>query len=727
MRAPLTFFIAMLPWVLVGCGNSDSTSTATTEPPAAALSRVPVEALDTNQYTFTAWRTATGTDVQFSDNAAGLEFYRYRDADCDVSNVLLCDTGAVDTLADPPTAISDTAATVAQTAHYQLGTEGGLMRTTIAADDVSFWGSMGVLGFDDQFWKLGPLESGGSDAAVAVSNDGQSWELVTSSVPFGTRGKAVVYDDALWVVDADTDMDVHRSTDGSTWTEIATGLSMDPRSNYALQATNDALYLVGGSTYDPADSTYSSLNDIWRSADGVVWEELSHDLPEPEGSFTGGNGIQVSTHNNSLFAPLPGESDEATNTQGAGALYTSDDGESWSEVNVGIDGNFTRLFSFRDKLWGLFTPAGESFGSEKLLISDDGLAWGEADLESFNAFSFNSVVVSGSTLLDWNAPAFSLDGLTWAGSPAPTPIGQSDSAGHWSYGDTLFLLQHGNIAAGSDFTLYKSTDATSWEEVGPGFPGNTQVIEVGSTLYAHVTDVSVPTSRFYSSSDGENWTELQSDVFGGQTKLFSSLSHVGGKFYIFGGVAAANAGYGNNSTMTSDADSDVWESSDGVTWTKLTTSGSEPSYIYEATVLPVGTDLFIFDSVNNERLVFQFNPTTTTWTEYDGSLPVPEHSAPYSGNGMDTLAIFREDDGTLVWINSGSTTESRTSTDGINWTTLNTGGETFAAFSNWPPDVFYADSYLYLRYRLSFWRSPLTANFDEWDKIRTGILVELAE
>jgi hypothetical protein len=49
------------------------------------------------------------------------------------------------------------------------------------------------------------------------------------------------------------------------------------RDGHAVVVLNDVIYLFGGTC-----DAYSCFNDVWKTTDGVVWEEVCNDAPWPE-------------------------------------------------------------------------------------------------------------------------------------------------------------------------------------------------------------------------------------------------------------------------------------------------------------------------------------------------------------------------------------------------------------------------------------------------------------
>jgi hypothetical protein len=79
--------------------------------------------------------------------------------------------------------------------------------------------------------------------------------------------------------------DVWASTDGVTWEQRTAAAPWDGRAGLSAAALDGALYVFGGSQNDDSSIIGANgperiyYNDVWRSADGVDWEELTAAAP----------------------------------------------------------------------------------------------------------------------------------------------------------------------------------------------------------------------------------------------------------------------------------------------------------------------------------------------------------------------------------------------------------------------------------------------------------------
>jgi hypothetical protein len=127
--------------------------------------------------------------------------------------------------------------------------------------------------------------------------DGIHWDRVTDHVPWGNRvlHYTVTHDDRIWVIGGQTipqfapapDVfyaDVWSSADGLNWLQMSAYAPWPPRGMIGGSAVfGGRIWILGGGTYDtPAIPTRTFYNDVWSSADGVSWQRhLEHAPWEP--------------------------------------------------------------------------------------------------------------------------------------------------------------------------------------------------------------------------------------------------------------------------------------------------------------------------------------------------------------------------------------------------------------------------------------------------------------
>lgn len=142
--------------------------------------------------------------------------------------------------------------------------------------------------FQDKLWIIGgDVNQGHYQNDIWNSADGRRWQRVTAAVPWAPRALhyTVVHRGWLWVIGGQTMpafspsperfyRDVWRSRDGVRWQQVT------PREPYweprgmigGAAVLNGRMWLLGGGTYDtPTTPQRRFFNDVWSSADGVSW------------------------------------------------------------------------------------------------------------------------------------------------------------------------------------------------------------------------------------------------------------------------------------------------------------------------------------------------------------------------------------------------------------------------------------------------------------------------
>jgi hypothetical protein len=123
-----------------------------------------------------------------------------------------------------------------------------------------------------RIWVMGG-RSGTRRNDVWVSDDGQTWDLVTAGAAWSPRQDPVVlsYNGQMWLLggydDGGWTNHVYSSTDGVSWTPVTTNASWAARYLHAGTVFNGVMWIMGG---DYAAAPYE-LNDVWYSTNGLNW------------------------------------------------------------------------------------------------------------------------------------------------------------------------------------------------------------------------------------------------------------------------------------------------------------------------------------------------------------------------------------------------------------------------------------------------------------------------
>ena len=172
---------------------------------------------------------------------------------------------------------------------------------------------------------------GGSDKNANYLNDvwksadGENWDLVTATAAFSNRqGHQVVsFNGDLWLFGGDSDdgdaNDVWRSENGTVWVREAASAAWGVRRGHGVVFHGGALWLMGGVKGSGNNKVY--YDDVWRSADGVTWEEVTIEGD----SWAGRKSHQVVSFGGTLWL-TGGKGDDG---RGYRDVWASADGVSW--------------------------------------------------------------------------------------------------------------------------------------------------------------------------------------------------------------------------------------------------------------------------------------------------------------------------------------------------------------------------------------------------------------
>jgi leucine-zipper-like transcriptional regulator 1 len=194
---------------------------------------------------------------------------------------------------------------------------------------------------------------------VWSTGNGSSWTntLTTSNSTasyFGTRygHRVLSLGTTLYLIGgnrAGVRNDVWASTNGSAWTNILTNQNPSPtqfsrRMDFGAVTFNGALWVIGGST-----GASISLNDVWTSTDGIVWNQVLANGAAGPTHFEGRWGHATLVHNNLLWiiGGADGYPAPSTSSYGYSDVWNSPDGVTWTKVFDGrqdLVGNFDDSF-----------------------------------------------------------------------------------------------------------------------------------------------------------------------------------------------------------------------------------------------------------------------------------------------------------------------------------------------------------------------------------------------
>ena len=158
-----------------------------------------------------------------------------------------------------------------------------------------------LLVYNNKLYVIAGVVGGVATNAVWSSPDGITWTniLANNASPgpnqFSQREYcgAVVFNNAMWIMTgyngSNSFNDTWTSTDGITWTNKLTNAASPPyyqfsqRSEPSVLAFDNVMWVIGGSS-----GAGPSLNDVWYSANGVNWSQITASASFPVRSAQSG-------------------------------------------------------------------------------------------------------------------------------------------------------------------------------------------------------------------------------------------------------------------------------------------------------------------------------------------------------------------------------------------------------------------------------------------------------
>lgn len=142
--------------------------------------------------------------------------------------------------------------------------------------------------FKDRMWVMGGTENFYEDNDETLKNDvwssvnGKDWTLEVEHAPWSkrTHAQAVVFDNRIWIMGGGAWRpetiplnDVWSSADGVNWTQVTSDAPWSRRMWFSCVAYRDRLWVLGG--WNREDGNFG---DVWHSRDGKDWNQLPSEV-----------------------------------------------------------------------------------------------------------------------------------------------------------------------------------------------------------------------------------------------------------------------------------------------------------------------------------------------------------------------------------------------------------------------------------------------------------------
>ncbi len=217
-----------------------------------------------------------------------------------------------------------------------------------------------TLTFGDKMWFMGGWYNGrlpGHSASNEVwsSSDGTHWDQVTAAAGWKPRLAAalVEFQGKMWLLggtedyyfgdDSSLKNDVWCSADGKNWQQVTAAAPWAARAYHQAAVLNDRIYVFGGGNYVP---TYRAQNDVWSSADGIHWVEETRSAPWSTRLW-----FSSVVYQDRIWI-MGGWSNQPSRNWGD--VWYSKDGRHWHELRTSAswkERHEHSAYVFQDKIW----------------------------------------------------------------------------------------------------------------------------------------------------------------------------------------------------------------------------------------------------------------------------------------------------------------------------------------------------------------------------------------
>ncbi|HBN77737.1 MAG TPA: galactose oxidase [Planctomycetaceae bacterium] len=251
--------------------------------------------------------------------------------------------------------------------------------------------SQGELVYDGKLWIFGGWFNSYAAPPRDVWNsaDGSNWQCVETSAPWihSDLPMTVVFKNRMWLMGGwyngrlpghEAGNLVWSSSDGKNW-DRAGPAQWSPRLAAGLVTLNNKMFMLGGTENYYFGNADHLKNDVWASADGKAWSEVTAAAPWKPRAY-----LQAVTLNGRMY--VLGGGNYVPEYTAYNDVWSSADGKTWRQETANAPWHARLWFSsvvYRDHIWVLGGWSGEPHTNwNDVWYSKNGRDWTQLKTET---------------------------------------------------------------------------------------------------------------------------------------------------------------------------------------------------------------------------------------------------------------------------------------------------------------------------------------------------------
>ena len=335
-----------------------------------------------------------------------------------------------------------------------------------------------------------------------------------------TRQETVYDFIVIGEINGTTYNEVHRSTDGLTWTTTtAIGLRPDEL-DYTIDKNSSLTWWENEQKYIAAVN--DALHPLWQSTDATTWKVLGGS-DSRSGLWTGSTIYYQSSVGHYVFNPEGRQILYVAGTNNHRALYSTDGGTLWTIFTLPtqynssgsqLSSNYHRHSAYGN---GKFVVLAQTSNINTVSVSDNVMSWTRKTLAQGLSSATNKLVFAKDKFFAWEPTVlnpiiqYSEDGETWNWFYIHTLAGASGN--QWTH---IMEYKDGYLFHTANGSSYYSTDLSTWsaEITSSGTSYAESYLYNGKNL-VYVTGGGNTKTLTYPHTPNTGWDDQTTDRFSG--------------------------------------------------------------------------------------------------------------------------------------------------------------------------------------------------------------------